>query len=215
MAKGILRKILLPREDKFYPLFENMAELISGAAHKLAGIIEHPDPAGQEDAFREIKILEDQADDIVHSVFDKLDTTFITPFDREDIQALTSRLDDVMDFINAASQQIKLNKPKKLPARFREMNQVGVLGCEQMRIAVLELRNLKKPEKLNEACLKINELENQADEIYHELISELFEFESDAIELIKNKGILETLESAVDRIEDVSDILKTIMIKSA
>jgi len=215
MAKGIIRKVLLPKEEKFFPMFEDMAELISKAAHLLARVIDHAEPAKQEETFREIKALETKADDIVHHVFDTLDTTFITPFDREDIQRLTSKLDDVMDYINATSQQIKLYKPKKLLPQFRELCLVVVRGCEQIRIAVPELPNLKTPGKINDACVKINELENIADDIYHQLISELFDTETDPIELIKNKEILESLESTTDRIEDVSDILKTLIIKSA
>jgi len=215
MAKGFLSKILLPKEEKFFPMFEDMAEMISKAAHLLARIIDHNEPSKQEETFREIKQLETKADDIVHKVFDTLDSTFITPFDREDIQRLTSKMDDVLDYINATSQQIKLYKPKKLLPQFRELNLIVVRGCEQIRIAVLDLRNLKKPDKINNACVKINELENIADDIYHQLISELFDSETDPIELIKNKEILETLESTTDRIEDVSDVLKTIVIKSA
>lgn len=206
---------MLPKEEKFFPMFEGLSELISKAAHILAKIIDNPEPSQMEEAFKEIKSLENQADDIAHAVFDALDTTFITPFDREDIHQLVSKMDDVLDFINAVSQQIKLYKPKKLPAGYRELNMIVVRGCEQIRIAIMELRNLKKPIKINDACVKINELENMADEIYHQLISELFQREEDAIELIKQKEILETLEMTTDRVEDVSDILKTIIIKSA
>ncbi len=215
MAKGFIRRILLPKEDKFFPMFEDLAELISKAAHILAGIIDHEEPAKQVDAFKEIKALETKADEIVHQVFDLLDSSFITPFDREDIQRLTSKMDDVLDSIHACSQLIKLYKPKKLLPQFRELSLVVTRGCQQMRVAVMELHNLKEPLKINDACIKINELENIADDIYHQLISELFDTETDPIELIKNKEILETLESTTDRIEDVSDILKTIIIKSA
>lgn len=215
MAKGYVRKLLLPKEEKFFPMFEDMSELISKAAHLLSRIIDHAEPSLQEEIFREIKNLETKADDIVHQVFDQLDATFITPFDREDIQKLTSKLDDVMDNINACSQQIKLYKPKKLLPQFRELCLVVVRGCEQIRVAVMELHNLKDPRKINDACVKINELENIADDIYHQLISELFDTETDPIELIKNKEILETLEATTDRVEDVSDIMKTIIIKTA
>ena len=154
MAKGIIRKLLLPKEEKFFPMFEDMAELISKSAHLLARVIDHPDPANQEEAIREIKQLETKADDIVHQVFDTLDTTFITPFDREDIQRLTSKMDDVLDFINATAQQVKLYKPKKLLPQYRELCLVVVRGCEQIRIAVMELHNLKNPQKINDAAGK-------------------------------------------------------------
>jgi len=215
MAKGIIRRKLLPREDKFYPLFEEMAALTCRAAQLLGKILEQSDLASSPDSFREIKLLETKADDLVHQVFDQIDTTFITPFDREDIQRLTMKMDDVMDNINAASQRIQYYKPLKPMSGFSDLNLVVIRGCEQIRIAIMELRNLKKPDKINEACVKINELENLGDDIYHQLISKLFAEETDALELIKNKEILEMLEFATDRIEDVSDILKTIIIKSA
>jgi predicted phosphate transport protein (TIGR00153 family) len=215
MAKGILRKILLPKEEKFFPMFESLAANVCKAADLLAKIVESPEPALQEETFKEIKQLEKQADDVAHGVFDALDVTFITPFDREDIHQLTSKMDDVLDFINSASQQIKLYKPHKLVPQFKEMVMVITHGCLQVQIAVKELRNLKKPDKITAACVKINELENLADDIYHRLISELFMGETDAIELIKNKEILETLEQTTDSLEDVSDVLKTIIIKSA
>jgi uncharacterized protein len=215
MANGFLRKILLPKEDKFFPMFEEMSEIISKSAAVLSRIIDSPFPSDQMQSFAEIKALENKADNIVHAVLDIVDSTFITPFDREDIQRLISKMDDVIDLINSTSQQIKLYKPTKPVPEFRELGQVVMRGCEQIRVAVPELRNLKKPEKLHAACLSMNELENQADEIYHNLISHLFESETNPIELIKNKEILETLEQITDRIEDVSDVLKTILIKSA
>jgi predicted phosphate transport protein (TIGR00153 family) len=215
MATGFIKKILLPREEKFFPFFENLADLVTEAAQVLSKIVESSEPAKQDELFREIKNLEKKADDIAHAVFDALDTTFITPFDREDIHQLTSKMDDVLDFINSASQQIKLYKPKKLLPQFKEMVVIIIRGCEQIKVATKELRNLKKPGKISDACVKINELENVADDIYHQLLSELFETETNAIELIKNKEILETLEMATDSIEDVSDVLKTIIIKSA
>lgn len=215
MATGFIKKILLPREEKFFPFFVGLADLITDSARALSKIVESHEPATQHDLFREIKNLENRADDIAHAVFDALDTTFITPFDREDIHQLVSKMDDVLDFINTTSQQIKLYKPKKLLPQFKEMVVIIIRGCEQIKIAANELRHLKKPRKISDACVKINELENVADDIYHQLLSELFETEKNAIELIKNKEILESLEMAADSIEDVSDILKTIIIKSA
>jgi uncharacterized protein Yka (UPF0111/DUF47 family) len=215
MTKGILRKILLPKEDKFHAFFEEMAEITTSAAASLVAIIDNPKLADQLDTYSEVKAFENKADHVVHKVLDAVDSTFITPFDREDIQRLISKMDDVVDLINSTSQQIKLYRPEQLIPRFKELAGIVVIGCEQIRIAAPELRNLKKPEQLHSACLKMNEIENQADDVYHELISELFDNETNPIELVKNKEILETLELVTDAIEDVSDVLKTIMIKTA
>lgn len=215
MPKGFLRKILVPREDKFFPMFEEMSVYITGAAETLVKIVESPVNARENDLHSKVKDYENKADDVVHTVLDLVDSTFITPFDREDIQRLISKLDDVVDLINATSQKIKLYRPEKQVPGFQNLTRVVVEGCEQIRLALPELRNLKKPEKLHAACLKMNDLENQGDEIYHELISQLFETETNPVELVKNKEILETLELITDSVEDVSDVLKTIMIKTA
>jgi len=215
MPKGFLRKILLPREDKFYPFFEEMGELTASASIALKKIIEDPKEADRLDSYGQVKELEHKADNVVHKVIDTLDSSFITPFDREDIQRLISKMDDVIDLINSTSQQVKLYRPEKLIPRFSELAGIVVTGCEQIRISAPMLRTLKKPEQLQVACQKMNEVENLADDVYHQLISELFDTETNPIELVKNKEILETLELVTDAIEDVSDVLKTIMIKTA
>jgi predicted phosphate transport protein (TIGR00153 family) len=215
MASGSLKKILLPREEKFFPFFEEISDLLIKSAGVLSKIVDNPSPEALQIHCKEIKDMEKKADGVAHAVFNALDTTFITPFDREDIHHLTSKLDDVLDQINSTSQKIRLYKPQKMLPQFKEMVVIIIRGCEQVSIAVRELRNLKTPEKISDACVKINELENVADDIYHQLLSELFDNEGDPIELIKNKEILETLEMTTDCLEDVSDILKTIIIKSA
>jgi predicted phosphate transport protein (TIGR00153 family) len=206
---------LVPKDRKFFPMFESQAELIVEAAGKLNEIFLTADPAKHADLFKGIKDLENQGDEVAHHIFDELDKTFITPFDREDIHQLTSKLDDVLDFINGTSQRIRLYKLKEFPAEFVQFSEVLIHGGTEIRNAVRELYNLKRPEMIRQACIKINEVENQADDLYHHVISDLFENEKDAIELIKKKEVLQTMERASDRMEDVADVLKTILIKLA
>jgi len=206
---------LVPKDKKFFPMFESQAELIVQAAGKLNEIFLTSDPSIQADLCKGIKDLENQGDDIAHRIFDELDKTFITPFDREDIHQLTSTLDDVLDFINGTSQRIRLYKLKDFPAEFVQFSEVLMNGSNEIRNAVRELYNLKRPEMIRQACIRINEVENQADDLYHHVISDLFENEKDAIELIKKKEVLQTMERASDRMEDVADVLKTILIKLA
>jgi len=206
---------LVPKDKKFFPMFESQAELIVQAAGKLNEIFLTSDPSIQADLCKVIKDLENQGDDIAHRIFDELDKTFITPFDREDIHQLTSTLDDVLDFINGTSQRIRLYKLKDFPAEFVQFSEVLMNGSNEIRNAVRELYNLKRPEMIRQACIRINEVENQADDLYHHVISDLFENEKDAIELIKKKEVLQTMERASDRMEDVADVLKTILIKLA
>ncbi len=206
---------LVPKDKKFFPMFESQADLIVQAAGKLNEIFINPDPDIQAGLFKAIKELENRGDDIAHEIFDELDKTFITPFDREDIHKLTSTLDDVLDFINGSSQRIRLYKLQTFPAEFVRFSAVLLTGANEIRNAVRELYNLKRPEMIRQACIRINEVENQADDLYHAAISDMFEHEKDAIELIKKKEVLQTMERASDRMEDVSDVLKTIIIKLA
>lgn len=206
---------LVPKDKKFFPMFESQAELIVQATSKLQEIFLTTDPTKQADLFKGIKELENQGDDVAHHIFDELDKTFITPFDREDIHQLTSKLDDVLDFINGTSQRIRLYKLKDFPAEFVQFSGVLMNGGNEILNAVKELYNLKRPEMIRQACIRINEVENQADDLYHHVISDLFENEKNAIELIKKKEVLQTMERASDRMEDVADVLKTILIKLA
>ncbi len=206
---------LVPKDKKFFPMFEAQADLIVQAAGKLNEIFLTDDVEKHAELFKTIKELENKGDDVAHEIFDELDKTFITPFDREDIHQLTSTLDDVLDFINGSSQRIRLYKLQKFPAEFVRFSSVILSGANEIRSAVRELYNLKRPEMIRQACIRINEVENQADDLYHFVISDLFEHEKDAIELIKKKEVLQTMERASDRMEDVADVLKTIIIKLA
>jgi predicted phosphate transport protein (TIGR00153 family) len=205
----------MPREKKFFPMFEAHAALIVEASKQLALIFEEKEYEKQVEIAKKIKELETTGDEVAHHIFDELDKTFITPFDREDIHQLVSTLDDVLDYFNGVSQRIKLYRPTNFPSQFREFTLLLVHGSEEIEKAIRELKNLKKPEKITNACIRINELENLGDDMYHSIISDLFLNEKDAIELIKVKEVLQTLERACDRIEDVADVMKTIIIKVA
>jgi hypothetical protein len=206
---------LVPKDKKFYPMFESQAELIVQATELLNDIYITRNQEKAAMIHKNIKELENKGDDVAHQIFDMLDKTFITPFDREDIHQLTSTLDDVLDFINGTSQRIRLYKLREFPAEFVQFSGILMKGGGEIRLAVGELHNLKRPDKISQACIRINEMENQADDLYHQVISDLFEHEKDAIELIKKKEVLQTMERASDRMEDVADVLKTIMIKMA
>jgi hypothetical protein len=206
---------LTPKEKKFYPMFEQSATYTLEAANLLREVFSIKDEPRREELFRTIKELEVKGDEVAHQIFDELDRTFITPFDREDIHQLTSTMDDVMDFINGASQRTALYKPKSFPAGFLTFSEIIIKGAEEILKSVRELKNLKKGVVIAQSIIRINELENEGDDLYHKMISDLFQTEKDAIELIKVKEILQTLERGTDRIEDVADVLKTIMIKVA
>lgn len=151
-------------------MFESQADLIVVAAGKLNEIFITNDPEKHAVLFREIKDLENQGDEVAHQIFDELDITFITPFDREDIHQLTSTLDDVLDFINGSDQRIRLYRLKTFPAEFVRFSSVLLSGANEIRSAVYELNNLKRPEMIRQACIRVNEVENQVDDLYHYVI---------------------------------------------
>jgi len=206
---------LVPTDLKFFPMFESLAGLIVQASVAQQQIFEHDDPVKQKDLFKQIKDIENKSDEIVQNIFDNLDKSFVPPFDREDIHELTTSLDLVIDLINNVAQRIRQYRPKEIPSEFKDFTKMVFRGCEQINLAVFELRSIKKPNKILKACKKMLDIEKEADDLYHSTISNIFKKEKDAIELIKQKEILENLESIVDCIKDVSDALKKIILKTA
>ena len=216
MGMNKVFQFFVPKEKKFFPLFEGVAENLEKGAILLNKLILL---VGNEEEklslVAQIKQCESIGDDFTHKIFDELNKTFITPFDREDIQALTSSLDDVMDYINSTAKKMELYKIKAMPRNALEISELLVQASRELRVAIGELANLKHPEVIKKTCIRLNEIENQVDDLYYMAISYLFENEKDAIELIKEDAILSTLEEATDKAEDVADVLKSIIVKVA
>jgi predicted phosphate transport protein (TIGR00153 family) len=215
MSINRIFQILVPKDKKFIPLFEDGADNLVKGAQALNKFFITTDKAERENIISQIKEMEKQGDDITHQIYDELNKTFITPFDREDIYKLNGSIDDVMDFINSVSQKFRLHAPKESMPAFLELSELILQAAREIKTAISELRNLKNPKKIMESCIRINEIENQADEIYHGGLSYIFENQKDAIELIKIKEVLATLEKATDKEEDVSDVIKSILVKIA
>ncbi len=208
-------QILVPKDTKFFDLFEkDTANLVAGA-ELFVKLVKENDTALQVETIKQIKEIENMGDDITHTIFKELNQTFITPFDREDIHELASTIDDVMDCINGSAQRIKMFKPQHLIPEFARIAELIFSACSELQVAVKELRNFKNPEKITESCIRVNFIENQVDDMYHAAISSMFETQTNAIELIKLKEIAMTMEKATDKAEDVSDVIKTIIIKNA
>ena len=206
---------LVPKETKFFPLFEEGADYMVKAAVLLNKLLLIDNADEKANIIKQIKDYENKADVVAHTIYEELNKTFITPFDREDIHALASSMDDVIDYINGCSQKINLYKPKEISRFSIEISELIVQATREIETAISELKNLKMPHKIKDACVRINDIEKQADDIYHHAISEFFEKEKDAIELIKKNEIIQTLEKATDKAEDVSDVLKAIIVKIA
>jgi len=206
---------LVPVDKKFFPMYEHFSELIVKAATAHLMIFNQEDSTLQKELFKQLRTLREIGDDLSEKLFEDIDKSFVPPFDREDMNLLTTKLYEVIKQINGVSQRIKLYRPKEIPVEYKDFAQLILRAGEQVKLVVTELRSLKKPNKILKACKRINEMEDEADDLYHATISNLFKKEKDAIELIKQKEILENMEGIMDCIKGVSDIIKTIILKES
>ncbi|HEY7363725.1 MAG TPA: DUF47 family protein [Methylomirabilota bacterium] len=202
---------LFPREVRFYDLFEQQAQHIQHAAGLLHDLVHNFMDARVK--LHAIKEVEHQGDQITHEVVRRLNTTFITPLDREDIHALASRLDDVLDYIEAAAERLVVYRIKEPTAASRAMAQVIVDIARATDRAVRCLRTMDPG--FHEQAVEVNRLENSADNLLRDSLAELFEQQADPIEVIKWKEIYETMEIVTDRCEDVVNVIEGIILKMA
>ncbi len=200
---------LIPRDGKFYDLFNEQAKNIHEAAQVL--VVLFRDFKDVEKRVAEIRVAEHKGDQITRSVMTKLNQTFITPFDREDIHALSSALDDVMDLVDAAATRLITYKVKFVTPGASQLADVILRGAE---ILVKAISELKRPQTILKYCEQLNQIEEEGDRIKGECIAKLFEDSKEAVEIIKWKEIYEVLEAATDKCEDVSDVLAAVVLKS-
>jgi len=210
-----LINLLIPKEKKFFTLFERASENLHTISKALVEMVNASSPEKRKELIKEIEHLEHVGDNITHETFNELSSTFITPFDREDIHDLTAALDDIVDFIHGSAKRIELYKVTEIHPSFIKLAGLIEKGAGEIHNAVSELRNMKNVNKIKEACVRINSIENHADDIFDMTIAQLFEEEKDAIKVIKIKEILSALETATDKCEDVANALETIILKSA
>jgi len=206
----------MPSESKFHDLLKQMAEVSAEAAILMIKYVNTTDYEAVIEYAKQIKAYEKKGDNTLIRIFDELNTTFITPFDREDIHSLANQLDDVMDFLNSSSKKIMLYRPKQMPESATSMAHLLAKASDIVLQAVTELSNIKKNAKnIRKLCDELNDIENSADEVYDEFLSYLFANEKDSIEIIKLKEIMRELENAIDADENVGKIIKTIIVKYA
>ena len=201
---------LIPRDEKFYGLFNEQAENIHRAAKMLVALCDNFQEV--EKHVSEIRFLEHKGDQLTHALMQKLNRTFITPFDREDIHALGSALDDVLDLVDAAATRFITYKIKKVTPGARQLAKVILHGTELIVNAVAQLSH---PQNMLEYCEQLTMVEEEADRIKGECIARLFEDSIDPIEVIKWKEIYEVLEASTDKCEDVADVLESVVLKAA
>ena len=174
-----------PKEPKFFPLLKQLSEVLSASSVALVESLQHDQPAERSEYYKKIKDLEREGDRLTHLIFDELGTTFITPFDREDIHDLASCMDDVIDGINSCAKRISIYNPRPISESGKELSRLIQEEAIYICKAMDELETFrKKPTLLREYCSKLHEIENQADDVYEFFITKLFEEEKDCIELI-------------------------------
>jgi uncharacterized protein len=200
---------LIPREEKFYDLFRDQADLIHQAAKILVALFE--DYKDVEKHVTEIKFVEHKGDQLTHELMTKLNKTFITPIDREDIHALCSALDDVLDLIDGASARLITYKIKAVTPGAVQLAKVIQHGSE---ILVNAVGQLHRPQNIIEYCDQLTQLEKDADRIKGECVARLFEDSASPVDIIKWKEIYEVLESTTDKCEDVADVLESVVLKA-
>jgi predicted phosphate transport protein (TIGR00153 family) len=203
----------LPKTTDFITLFDQASANIVEAVclfREIAG-----DLTTVKTGVERLKVLEHQGDRITHETLDKLNTTFITPFDREDIHTLTTRLDDILDAADNAGQRLIVYKVTEVPPRFLELADLLVASAKEVQTAVQALPDRKKLRSAIASCVEINRLENEADVVHRLALAELFDNAHDAIQVIKLKDLFSFLEDATDRCEDVANVIETIIIKGS
>lgn len=206
---------LTPKEGKFYPLFKDASANLIIASELLVELMNEPTSEKREVLGQKIKESELVGDQLAKNLYMALNSTFITPFDREDIFDLIHATDSVVDLIFGAAKKIHLYNVKEIPQEFKDMADTILRASIEINTTFNGLRDVLHLTKYKDNCHKISELEEYADDINHRYLAKLFQEERDAIELIKKKDVLQALEKAVDRCDDVADIISSVIVKIA
>lgn len=202
---------LLPRDQRFFDLFTSVATFNVEAAQALLELLQAP-AEKRSYLVETIKRLEHQADEVTHELVTRLDRSFITPLDREDIHMLASRLDDVLDRIDGVARRTRIFRSGVPPQGITILADVIMRATQQLLIAVKVLESGKTPVVIK-ACIEVKKLEEEGDAAYSEWLGRLFDDEKDPIALVKWKEIYDTLEKTLDQAEDVANVLESIAIK--
>ena len=214
MASSFL-KMFMPKNKIFYELFEKVADNVADMAKKLMAVVNEPDYDKRANLISQIEDLEHANDNLTHQTFMELGRNFITPFDREDIHYLASSLDDIADYIYASAKKINFYRVNPNDSGIQKLAEIVHQSSQEVRKAVGELRDMKNVRMITEALVKINSIENQADDVFDMSIERLFATEPDAKEVIKKREIYQVMEIATDKCEDAANVIESIIIKYA
>lgn len=203
----------LPRETSFFDFFEQHAQLTVEGTKEFLSLVQTG--ANVETKCRRISDIEHETDQITHRCVEALHKVFITPIDRDSIHRLITKMDDIMDFVEAAAERVELYELRTMTQDVRDLADVLHRSAVQVEAATRGLRNLKDPQTTLKLCIDINRLENEADAILRRSVARLFKDETNPITVIKWKEIYESLENASDRCEDVANIIEGVILEHA
>lgn len=212
---NILSRLLASKNKVFYGLFEKSADNVSSMGRLLTQVIGEPDFDKRQGLITQMENVEHDNDELTHLLFTELGRNFITPFDREDIHYLASALDDIADYIFATAKKINFYRVNPNDIGMQKLSEIILQSCNEVRKAVGELRNMKNMRVITESLVKINSLENEADDIFDMSIERLFATEADAKEVIKKREIYQVMETATDKCEDAANVIESIIVKYA
>ncbi|MGI8952736.1 MAG: DUF47 domain-containing protein [Chitinophagaceae bacterium] len=213
MSFNSILKIFTPKDRVFYSLFEEVAVTVDQMGQMLKKLVNEPEFNKRGAMISQIEDLEHKNDDHTHHIFTELGRNFITPFDREDIHTLASALDDVADYIFATAKKINFYRVNPNDIGIQKMAELIEQGTCEIKKAVNGLRDMKDLRQMTEAMVKINSIENQADDIYDLSIDKLFDNENDVKELIKKREIYQAMEVVTDKCEDAANVIESIIVK--
>jgi predicted phosphate transport protein (TIGR00153 family) len=201
---------LIPRDAQFYDMFAEVAKRLSGSATLLHEAFE--DPSTLEQKVAEIKSLEHEADNLTHDIIDRIDRTFVTPFDREDIHELAGALDDVVDLIDGAARRASIFHIKVARPHGIQLSEVLMRSARTIEETV---RKMKDPKAVSAGNRQLKLLEEEGDSVFHEALDVLFSNATDTLLVVKWKELYDKIEDAIDQCEDVGNVLQSISIKNA
>ncbi|MBI5240566.1 MAG: DUF47 domain-containing protein [Elusimicrobia bacterium] len=203
----------LPKEEQFFKLFEAQADYNCRAVKAFKELVNNWD--AKSPAFEKIREIEHEADITTHEIYDKLNRTFITPFDREDIHALASEMDDIVDHVQSLCNRMRLYHIQNSTPDLVQLVDILDQAADAIRKAVADLQDQGKTRRVLDYCIEINRLENTGDHARDMALSKLFEGQPDPIDVIKWKEVYELVEAAVDKCEDIANTIETILVKQA
>ena len=211
MSINNIFQFLVPKDKKFFPLFEQAAANLIVLAETLHDAVNAPKEE-REDYYKKIEELEATIEEITHKTHLELSRNFITPFDREDIHSLIKSLDNVADYMHSAASKRRLYQVEKITKSIRKLTEINLEACQLIGLGIKELKEMNH-KSIKETCKKINKLESKADSVFDKAVADIFENENDAKNIIKYKEVLSALESASDKCKSVSNVMEQISVK--